>query len=507
MRLLDISSLIKTTRADGSLMREIRAVAWDARRATPGCLFVAIPGPGRDTQAAIDAAVDRGAVAVLCEGNEVVSLRATRLQVADMRAALPKVAQLFFGEPDRRMKVIGVVGTYGMSGAALLMKELLDAAGLRCGLIGAAKCEAGDRQLPGARKDWELLDYHDLMAQMARAGCGACVIELAPEAIEQRRLAEIAFDVVVVTTLQVEHLKAMLTFGRMLRLGTKQTTVAINVDEDAGSTLFESGGCGKAVSFGLKPAAEVRASNLELEHGSLSCVVAIGKAEIRCRTQMTGRQNALSLVAACAAGAALQLPLSLMRFALQKAAAPVGSLERVASANGVEIYVDAARAEGELSASLRALREVTRGRILLALGSPCGEAPERRHLLGLTAAAVADHIVLTADNPGREGAGNIASQLAHGIRMNSGAQFHVQLDRAQAIEELIQLALPGDAVLIAGKGHDGYQEFADTIVPFDDREIAKAALEIKPLITVAPLPTHVALPMPIRRPEPVLTAA
>lgn len=489
MQLSHIASLIKTARVEGTLGRDVRSVAWDARRVAPGALFVAIPGGGRDTQAAIDAAVDRGALAVICEGREVVSLRATRLQVADVRAALPKVAQLFFGEPDRRMKVVGVVGSFGASGAALLIKELLDAGGFKCGFIGKVRCEAGERQLPGARNDWELLDYHDLMAQMARAGCGACVIELTPEAVETRRLAEIAFDVVAITSLQVEHLKAMLTFGRMLRLGTKQATVTINVDDEAGSTLFESGGCGKAVSFGLKAGAEVRASNLELDHGSLSSVVAIGKAEIRVRTQMTGRQNAMNLVAACAAGAALQLPLSLMRFALQKAPAPVGSLERIACAEGVQVYVDAARSEGELSASLRALREVTRGRILLAVGSPYGEAPERRQLLGLAAAAVADHIVVTADNPGREGASGIAAQIAHGARLNSAASVSVQLDRAAAIEELVAMAQPGDAVLIAGKGHDSYQEFADTIVPFSDREIAMAALEMKGTVGETPTVT------------------
>src|ERR1041384_2332261 len=157
MRLLEFASLIRPLRGDGPLSRDVNGVAWDCRRVSPGNLFVAIPGPGRDTQAAVDTAIERGASAILCEGREVVGLRTTRLQVANVRATLPRVAELFFNQPDRRLKVIGVVGSFGTSAPSLLMKAVLNAAGLKTGFIGASGCEAGERWMPALKKNAEIL--------------------------------------------------------------------------------------------------------------------------------------------------------------------------------------------------------------------------------------------------------------------------------------------------------------------------------------------------------------
>jgi UDP-N-acetylmuramoyl-L-alanyl-D-glutamate--2,6-diaminopimelate ligase len=480
MRLLEFVSLIQPQRGDGPLNREVNGAVWDCRRVSPGNLFVAIPAPGRDTQASVDIAIERGATAVLCEGREVVGLKSTRIQVANVRAALPRVAELFFGQPDRRLKVIGVAGSGGTAAPAKLLKSILDAAGFKCGLIGSAGCEIGERQLPPLRKNSESLDYHELMAQMVRAGCMACIIEFGPEAVEQKKVTDLAFDAVVFTSFEPQIIPgrgaALLQFCMAQSSGSKRFTAAFNIDDPIGQALFESGACRQRLSFGFNASAEVRGSNLELAHGSIGMLIAAGESEIRLRSQLTGRQNAFNLLAATAAAVTLQIPLALIRFTLQKVKVLPGSLEPVGNGD-IQVYVDAAKTDESLRRALESLVEITRGSVLLAIGSAAGESMDARRQLGVAAAALADYTVLTSDNPGRENAREIAEQIERGFPAGGARAHEIELDRAQAIEDVVNMAQPGDSILIAGKGSENHQELADTLAPFDDREYAIAALE------------------------------
>ncbi len=500
MRLLEFCSLIQPQRGDGPLDREVTGVAWDCRRVAPGDLFLALPTAGRDTQSAVDMAIERGASAVMCQGREVVSLRATRLQVADLRATLPRVAELFFGQPDRRLKVIGIVGAFGTSAPAMLLKSFVEASGLKCGLIGSADCEIGDRRLPPLRKGAESLDYQELMGQMVRANCNACIIELSPDAIDTNRVNDIAFDVVIFGALG-ERKQSMWNFCRTLSNGPKRFTGAFDVDDPAAKALWESGACRESISFGFNTTADVRGSELEFAHSSMGMLIAAGATEIRCRTQFTGRQNAFNLLAAAAGAVACRVPLQLVRFRAQKIKTLPGAMEFVGN-NDIPVYVDGSRTELELRRALESLREITRGSVLLVFGSQGGESLEARRRLGSLAASLANYTVITTDNPGREGAMDIAEELERGFFGRGESTHHIELDRAQAIEEIIQMATPGDAVLIAGKGDVRHQEFADTIVPFDDRDYARAALELHGtgLAKAHRVPTHAEVLEPIHEP-------
>ena len=496
MRLQEFVNLIRPTRVDGPLTREAKGVAWDCRRVAPGNLFVVVPTPGRDTQAAVDMAVERGAAAVLCEGHEVVSLRATRLQVANTRALLPRVAELFYGQADRSLKLIAVVGSYGTSAPAAMVKSLLEATGLKCGLIGSAGCEVGERSMPALRKTVTPLDYHEIFAQMARVGCGACVVEFGPEAIEQKQLGPMAFDAVIFSNFDetpvLGRSAALADFCRSLEKGPKRCVGIFNVDSPTSAALFDQRIFRQQVSYGFDGGAEVRGSELDLGHRSLGMLVEAGALEVRLRTRLTGRKNASSLLAGFAAGLALRAPHSLIRFTLQKTAPPIGSLEPVGTAAELPIYVDSARTETEVAEALENLREISKGRVLLAVGSAGGESVERRFQLGHTAAVLAEYTVITTNNPGREAAAEIAAQVERGFMSGPHRPYHIELDRAQAIHDLIHFAQPGDTVLITGKGADTRQEFADTIVPFDDREHILEALETR----ATPAPAIV-LPRPL----------
>jgi len=483
MRLLEFVSLIRPMHGDGPLTRDVNGVAWDCRRVSPGNLFVAIPSPGRDTQAAVDTAVERGAAAILCEGREVVGLRTTRLQVANVRATLPRVAELFFNQPDRRLKIIGVVGSYGTSAPALLIKSILNAAGLKSGFIGGSGCEAGERWMPALKKNAESLDYQEVLNQMVRSGCGACVIELDPEAIEQKLVNEIAFDAIIFGRFNDEAVPgrtaAFRQFCQSLAHGSKPCVGVFDLDDATTALLHDARIFKQQLSYGFDGGAEVRGSEVELGHGSLSMLVEAGAMEIRLRTRLTGRKNASNLLAACAGGLAMKIPLSLMRFTLQKTTPPGGELEPVGATVELPIYIDGAKSEPEIAEVIENVREITKGRVLIAVGSVAGESIERRAKLGHTAAIMADYTIITTNNPGRESAAQIAAQVEKGFQMGPHHPYHIQIDRAQAIYDLVHLAQPGDVVVITGKGVETHQEFADTIVPFDDREYALNALETR----------------------------
>jgi UDP-N-acetylmuramoyl-L-alanyl-D-glutamate--2,6-diaminopimelate ligase len=206
-------------------------------------------------------------------------------------------------------------------------------------------------------------------------------------------------------------------------------------------------------------------------------LVEAGALEIRLRTKLTGRKNASNLLAACACGLAMKIPLSLMRFTLQKTTPPGGELEPIGTAAELPIYVDGSKTEPEIAEAIENVRELTKGRVIVAVASMAGESVERRAKLGHTSAVMADYTIITTNNPGRESAAQIAAQVERGFQMGPHHPYHIELDRARAIYDLVQLAQPGDVILITGKGVETHQEFADTIVPFDDREVALHALE------------------------------
>jgi UDP-N-acetylmuramoyl-L-alanyl-D-glutamate--2,6-diaminopimelate ligase len=261
--------------------------------------------------------------------------------------------------------------------------------------------------------------------------------------------------------------------------GPKRCVGVFNVDDGTSEALFDARVLKQQISYGFNGSAEVRGSEIELAHGSLSMLVEAGAMEIRLRTKLTGRKNASNLLAACAAGLAMKIPLSLMRFTLQKVTPPGGELEAIGTTAELPIYIDGAKTEPEIAEAIENMREITKGRVLVAIGSVAGESIERRGKLGHTAAIMADYTIITTNNPGRESAAQIAAQVERGFQMGPHHPYHIQLDRAQAIYDLVHLAQPGDAVLITGKGGETHQEFADTIVPFDDREYALNALETR----------------------------
>ena len=487
MQLKDILRHIPTLKIEGPLDREVTGITYDSRRLTPGMIFVAIPGHNVDGHQFISNAIDRGAAAVICESNGFVSRRATKVKVSDSREALARAAAIFYQHPSAKLKVIGVTGTNGKTTVAFIIKQILEVSGLRCGLIGTVRYEIGDRVIPAHRTTPEALEIQQMMAQMARTGCGACVMEVSSHALDQKRVAEIEFDVALFTNLTRDHLDyhgtmdAYYLAKRQLfqsrAASGKSRTAVINIDDAYGERLHRESDLEVQLTYGLNEKAVLRATELELGRDSTRMVIHCSRGKIPCKLNLIGRHNVYNALAAVGAALALDVPSDVITRALESMPSVPGRLETIHRGQPFGVFVDYAHTDDALQNVLVTLRELTRGRLLLVFG--CGGSRDmgKRPRMGRVAAELADFSLITSDNPRKESPATIAAQVEQGFREVRQDGYRIELDRRRAIDEIIRMAHPEDLVLIAGKGHETYQEFEDTVIPFDDRVHAGETLE------------------------------
>jgi len=487
MQLQQLICGLTPLRVEGSLQREVTGVTYDSRRVFPGMVFVAVPGHRRDGHEFISAAIDRGACAVIAERNGFSSRRATQIKVVDSRVALARAAAEYHGHPSRRLRVVGVTGTNGKTVVSFLVRHLLEAAGTRCGLLGTVRYEVGDRSLPAQRTTPEAVEIQKMLAQMVTARCAACVLEVSSHALDQHRVEGVAFDVGIFTNLTEDHLDyhgsveeyyaAKRRLFALLQEGGKPARAVINIDDPFGARLHGETGAAVRISFGFTESATIRASRIRLGAEGTTMRVETPAGAIDCRLPLLGRLNVYNALAAIGTGIVLGLPLDLIRSALQSVPQVPGRLERIDAGQRFGVYVDYAHTADALHHVLEALREITTGRLILVFGCGGDRDPRKRAPMGRVAGEQADWALVTSDNPRHESPEEIAAQVVAGLRSARRGIWKVVLDRWRAIDEALRAARPGDAVLIAGKGHETYQEFADTVVPFDDRWHARETLE------------------------------
>jgi UDP-N-acetylmuramoyl-L-alanyl-D-glutamate--2,6-diaminopimelate ligase len=487
MQLKQLVGHLPDASVEGSLDREITGLTYDSRRVSPGSVFIAIPGQNSDGHDFISSAIERGAVAIICDRNHQVTARATKIRVADVREAMATAARAFFENPSARLKVIGVTGTNGKTTVAFMVKAILEAAGWKSGLIGTVRYEIGDRIIPAQRTTPESLEVQQLMSQMAKAGCESCVMEVSSHALDQKRVLGVEFDVAIFTNLTRDHLDYHGTmenyFAAKRKLftkaqaGNKAGASVINIDDAYGVRLAEEKGLEIRLTYGLGESARLRATKIELNPEGSRFVVETESRKFAVRLPLIGRHNIYNALAAVGAGLALQVDVVKIQAALNSLPAVPGRLEVVRCGQPFGVFVDYAHTDDALKNVLSTLRESASGRVLVAFGCGGSRDTGKRAKMGRVAAELADYTLITSDNPRREDPARIAAAIEEGFRSVRTDGYAVELDRRRAIEQIMALARAGDTVLLAGKGHETYQEFEDTVVPFDDRIHAQEALE------------------------------
>jgi UDP-N-acetylmuramoyl-L-alanyl-D-glutamate--2,6-diaminopimelate ligase len=486
MRLDHLLKAIQPLKIDGPVDRDIRAIAYDSRRVSPGTLFVALKGEKVDGSQFIPGAIGAGAEAVVSE-TEAISGRATGVWVKNAREALADLAAELHGHADRELKMIGVTGTNGKTTTTFLLKHICEHFLWRCGLIGTVQYQIGERVIPASRTTPESLDVHDLLRQMVNEGCKAAAMEVSSHALAQDRVRGIEFDAAVFTNLTQDHLdyhKTMeayfeaksVLFGR-LAAQQKPGKAVINVDDRYGQRLVQLlGSSMPVITYGQGVRANFRASNIRIDFNGTSYQLDANGKSYLVRLPLIGAFNVYNSLAAIAAAWALNINVRQSLLALADAPAVPGRLEPVVAQRSFKVFVDYAHTDDALLNVIKTCRELKPARLIVVFG--CGGNRDRgkRPRMGAVVDANADFAVVTSDNPRSEDPEAIIADILPGMPRR---QFEVIADRREAIFHAIELARDRDIVLIAGKGHEAYQEFADRTVPFDDVAVAASAIAEK----------------------------
>ena len=465
-------------------------VTHDSRRAGPGVVFVAMKGAKDDGLRFAPDAVSRGAAAVVVDGGRAdapeLAGAAGVIEVPDGRVALAVMARNLHGRVDEKLAVVGVTGTNGKTTTCRIAASILEAAGIRCGSLGTVSYSLGDEEIAADRTTPEAPDIHRYLARMAASGCGACVMEVSSHSLALRRVHGMKFAVAAFTNLTREHLdfhrdmesyfeaKAMLFAD--LRPGA---TAAINVDDAFGRRLADRlDPAVRLITFGERPEASVRMTSAQLGARGTRVMLASAEGTFELDTPLIGRPNAFNVTAAAAIGRAMGIGWEAIAAGVGRASFVPGRMERIGDGD-FQVIVDYAHKEEALRSLLETVRSFTTGRLIVVFG--CGGDRDRtkRPIMGRHAATLADRVWVTSDNPRTEDPGAIIEEILSGMTagQRSGGRVQVEPDRRRAIEGAIVEARPSDSVVIAGKGHETYQILGDRVIPFDDRVVAREALE------------------------------
>jgi UDP-N-acetylmuramoyl-L-alanyl-D-glutamate--2,6-diaminopimelate ligase len=503
-----LDGLIAAKQAGEAAGVEITGLAYDSRDVAPGDLFFCVSGFRSDGHDFAAEAVRAGAAALVVE--RPLDLGVPEVLVPCARAAMAPAAARFYGDPARELRVVGVTGTNGKTTTAYLVRALLEAAGMPCGLLGTVKSVIGGRERVVARTTPEAIDLQADLRAMLDGGERACAMEVSSHALELGRTDAIGFAVAVFTNLTQDHLDFHASMEdyfqakrRLFVTDDPPATSVVNVGDEYGRRL--AGEIEGALTFAVDAPADYSATDLHCGldgcRFTLRTPVPHGGAQAGQRElalPMPGRFNVANALGALAAAHALTGELDVLVAALERGVRVPGRFEPVEQGQRFAVLVDYAHTPDSLENVLGSARELVEaageGRVLCVFGAGGDRDRGKRPLMGAIAARLADVAIVTSDNPRSEDPERIIEEIMDGVQVDAGEvgahhsatqasrQWtpHVRaiVDRREAIERAIAEARPGDVVMIAGKGHEQGQELADgRKVPFDDVAVARAALE------------------------------
>ena len=460
----------------------VSGMAYDSREVAPGDLFVCVPGLTHDGHGFAGDAVRAGAAALCVE--RPLELDVPQLRVSDARRALARLAAAFYEEPSSGMLIAGVTGTNGKTTTTYLLDAIFTAAGLRTGLIGTVETRVGSSVRAGVRTTPESLDLQRLFAEMRDAGVEAVSMEVTSHALALHRVEGVSFAAAGFTNLSQDHLDFHRDmedyFEAKSHLFTPEKTArgAVNADDPYGRKLLSAVTI-PCVAFGVSEDAEVRAGAVELAPTSstFELITPAGSASIT--TPLVGAFHVSNCLAAAAVALQAGAETSHVATGLASVEGVPGRFESVDQGQPFTVVVDYAHTPDSLENVLGEagrLASGNRGRVICTFG--CGGDRDRgkRPLMGAVVARLAGIGIVTSDNPRSEDPRAIVDQIVEGFVGQGETPAAVLVDRAEAIYEALARAAAGDVVVIAGKGHETGQQFADVTVPFDDRVVAREAL-------------------------------
>ncbi|MFP5224121.1 MAG: UDP-N-acetylmuramoyl-L-alanyl-D-glutamate--2,6-diaminopimelate ligase [Actinomycetota bacterium] len=479
-------SELTTVTSQGHRVRgdaEITTITHDSRQVSAGSLFCCIPGERFDGHTFAPAAVAAGAAALLVERE--LELQVPQLVVPSVRAAIGPVASALFGDPSRSMTVVGVTGTNGKTTTTYILEQVFRALGWKPAVIGTVETRIGDQRAPGVRTTPEASDLQALLAHMRDAHCDAVAMEVSSHGLDQGRVDGTHFEAAVFTNLTQDHLDYHETMedyfeAKALLFSQRRSRHAvINIDDTWGRRLAERiASQMPLVTTGMESEdADVRSESVVLGARGSTVIVGVGEERIQIQVPLPGRFNVSNALGVVGVARALGWSLDSVAAGIASLQGVPGRLESIEEGQPFTVLVDYAHTPDSLENVLASAREIVPegGRLIVVFG--CGGDRDRtkRPLMGAVGASSADRCIITSDNPRTEDPASIVEQIAAGAR-TTGRAFEQIVDRREAISEAIRSAAPADVIVIAGKGHETGQTFADHTIDFDDRIVAREIL-------------------------------
>lgn len=493
MILKELLDVLNKPEVNGGIDVQIGDITYDSREVKRGSLFVAVKGFKTDGHRYIADAVKRGASAVVVEDAVNISKGdVTVITVPDTRNVLALLSARFYGDPSRRLRMIGITGTNGKTTTSYLIKSIIEKAGKKAGLLGTISYIIGDGVMPAPHTTPESSDLQKYLSQILDAGAEYAVMEVSSHALELNRTANCEFDIGVFTNLTQDHLDFHKTmedyFNAKLKLFTSlnnergkmaKKVGIINIDDPYSNRIL-SAMTVKAVTYGFSENADIRPEEIEVNVDGIRFRAVTSRGDFPIESKLTGKYNILNILAAIAVGQSLGFDNSAIQEGIRCLSSVSGRFEKIDEGQDFSVVVDYAHTEDALKRILEAIRVFAKGRVITVFG--CGGDRDRgkRPKMGEAAGKLSEIVILTSDNPRSEEPHEIIKEIEEGIKRKRNGRLREYLiipDRKEAIYRAIEMAEKDDVILIAGKGHEDYQIIGDKKLHFDDRDAAREAIK------------------------------
>ena len=456
--------------------KAVTAVEYDSRKIVKNSLFVAISGFKVDGHSFLPHVEQQSAMAAIVE-KKIPGIRLPQIVVNDSRRALAQVAANFYRESIDALKLVGITGTNGKTTTSFLVRSILREAELESGLIGTIAYYYGDKEVSALNTTPESLDICRILNALTEEGQKACVLEVSSHALELHRVDGLLFDVAVFTNLSRDHLdfhKSEEAYfrakSRLFNLLKKDGKAVVNIDDPYGQKLIEKL-TSAALTFGFADEADVRAEKWQMDSNGMDIVLSTPRGEMTLHSRLISQFNVKNIMAAVASALALGIDAERIRRGIENLEFVPGRLESITVKDDVQVVVDYAHTPDALQKALQAVRAITKGRLIVVFGAGGDRDKGKRPQMGCVAQDGADLVIVTSDNPRSEDPQAIIEDILTGMKKDE----HVKViqDRRQAIHQAIMTARSGDLILIAGKGHEKYQDIKGVKHPFDDVAVAR----------------------------------
>lgn len=490
---MKLKKLIKNIAFDqvkGSKELEITGLTVNSKYVSPGNLFIAKKGRSQDGVHFVPEAINAGATAILTDIYDPSLKNVTQLIHHDVSSMEALLAATFYQFPSQELLMVAITGTNGKTTTSFLVKHLLDKKYGLCGLVGTIENIIGENRYQAKLTTPDVAHNHKLLREMCVHECKACVMEVTSHALDQGRVKHVDFDIAIFTNLTQDHLdyhrdmesycsaknKLFLSLNSpSSKKGIKKAIVNIDspwhekITQGCNATLF---------TYAIENRnADLFASDIVMKEKFTSFMLNYQGKKFPCKSPLIGRFNIYNVLAALSVGIAKDIPIEELIDALASFKSVSGRLELVPNALNLNIFVDFAHSDDALKNVLLTLREIKdRGKIITVFGCGGDRDNTKRPKMGKVAEELSDAVIITSDNPRSEDPSTIIQQIEKGFLKK---EYVVEVDREKAIEKAIEMASPKDVILIAGKGHEAYQIFANQTIPFDDRKKAASICESK----------------------------